>query len=86
VSGQIVVFCYVAALAFGLLLLWRCSHVHWYWHLLSGAAALVIGMMPPVPGWTGPVCDAALGCAFILLLVWGLGEPLFRWLHLPRHA
>jgi hypothetical protein len=78
--------CYVAALLVAILLLWRYSHVAWYWHLLSGAAAFVLGMMPPVPGMAGQAYDVALGCSFILLLIWGIGEPLFRWFHLPRHA
>jgi hypothetical protein len=43
-------------------------------------------MMPPVPGMAGQAYDVALGCSFILLLIWGIGEPLFRWFHLPRHA
>jgi hypothetical protein len=76
-----------AALALALLYLF---HAHWYWHVLSVVAALGIGVLPPdmipVPATWGTLRDMIIGSAFLFLMVWGLGAPIFRRHHQTPHA
>lgn len=48
----------------------------WYWHALSVAAGLAVGLTPPPQGWQPP--DLAVGFVFVFLMAWGLGAPFFR--------
>jgi hypothetical protein len=51
-------------------------HFHtqaWYWHALALAAALGIGLIPPLPGWQGAGADLVCGFSCVFLLIWGLG-------------
>ncbi len=84
-SSMIVVLSYLAALAAAVFLLWRFSHVKWVWHLAALAIAIGIGFMPPVKDLPGALYDLLIGSAFLFLLIWGVGEAVFRMLHLPRH-
>ncbi len=56
---------------------------HWYWHVLSVAIALAIGLAPPnwipMPAAWGMTRDVVLGCVFLFLTIWGVGAPLFGW-------
>ena len=65
-------------------------HANWYWHVLSVALALAIGLVPPnmipVPAAWGPARDIMLGAIFTFLVIWGIGAPLFRRHHHPQHA
>jgi hypothetical protein len=60
----------------------------WFWHGLSLAAALGLGLAPLPPEWGIP--DVAMGAVFLFLFVWGLGLPVFRPHHghrrTPHHA
>jgi hypothetical protein len=85
-SGSVVILVYFLAMLLAIFLLWRFSHVAWYWHVLAVAAAVGLGAMPPMTISGNPVYDLAIGCGFILLLIWGAGEPFYKLLHLPRHA
>lgn len=82
----VIVLCYGGVLVLSAWLLWRFSHVRWYWHLASIAIALGIGFMPLRETWNRPSIDLLLGSLFLLLLFWGVGEWAFRWFHLRRHA
>ena len=80
---------YGGAAVLALVLLY-CFHANWYWHVLSVALALAIGLMPPdmipVPVAWGQTRDILLGAVFTFLVVWGIGAPLFRRYHQPEHA
>jgi hypothetical protein len=80
---------YGAAAALALLLLYF-FHANWYWHALSVAAALAIGVLPPdavpLPAAWGVTRDMIVGCIFVFLMAWGLCAPLFRRHHLTPHA
>jgi hypothetical protein len=54
----------------------------WFWHVLSLAAALAVGLAPLPPELHIP--DLAVGAVFLLLFVWGAGVVLLR-THSPRH-
>lgn len=84
-SNAVVVISYLVSMSVALFLLWRFSHIRWYWHVLAVAVALGLGLMPPLAQEAGRNYDVTLGSAFLFLLVWGAGEPLFKVLHLPRH-
>jgi len=71
-----VVFGVAVLLALGLLY-WFHARA-WYWHLLSVAAALGVGFMPPLVANRTVYYDMAIGFVFLLLLVWGAAAPLFR--------
>jgi hypothetical protein len=55
----------------------------WYWHVLSLAAAVAVGLIP-LPWEAGPQ-DLAIGSVFLMLVVWGAAFPLFRKHHIPIH-
>jgi hypothetical protein len=76
---------YAAILAVALYLLYHFKARAWYWHGLSVAAALGIGLTPPPPGWQGPQYDVLFGSTFLLLFVWGLGGFLMYGTRRPRH-
>ncbi len=59
-------------------------HAAWYWHALSVAAALVIGLTPFPPEWSIP--DLVIGFVFLLLFAWGFGAPFFRTHHYHGHG
>jgi len=81
-----VVLCYALAILFSGWLLWRFSHVRWYWHLLSVLLAFGIGLMPMNENWNRPTMDLLIGSLFVLLLAWGAGELAFRVFQIHRHA
>lgn len=76
---------YIASFVVAVLLLYWFGQAKWYWHALSFAAAVGIGIMPPLSGWSGPAYDLAVGSLFIVFLVWGLGEPVYDAMRLPHH-
>lgn len=81
-----VFFSYSGVLALSVWLLWRYSHVRWYWHLVSVVLAFGVGMMPMRESWNRPSIDLLVGSMFLLLLFWGAGEWAFRLFHVHRHA
>ena len=85
-SDLVVALIYSLALAAAVYLLWRFSHVRWYWHVLAAAAALTIGFMPPLTAEATALYDMLIGTAFLLLIVWGIGEPVFKVFHIHRHV
>ena len=81
----IVFLVYIGAFGLALLLLFELRTVRWPWHLLSIAAALAIGFMPPVISSPGPTYDLVVGACFLILMVWGIGAPLFHHHHGHAH-
>ncbi len=84
-STNVVLLCYLLAFVVAALALYWVGRAKWYWHVLSFAGAVALGLMPPIEGWSGPVYDVVVGCAFVVLLIWGIGEPLYDFLHLPHY-
>lgn len=76
-----------AILAFALL---YCFHANWYWHVVSVALALALGLMSPdmipVPAAWGTTRDIVIGAIFTFLVIWGIGAPLFRRHHQAQHV
>ena len=50
----------------------------WYWHLLSLAAALAIGLTPIPARWNTPKANLIIGFFFVLFLLWALAAPFLR--------
>jgi hypothetical protein len=84
-ENNIVLLSYALAFLFAVSALYWFGKARWYWHALSFGAAIGLGLMPPLPWWSGPGYDMAIGSAFIALLVWGVGEPIYDAMHLPHH-
>ena len=62
-------------------------HSRWYWHAASLVLAVTIGLTPFPPAWQSPAFDLLVGCVFVFLFFWGIGEPLFHGHHHhARHA
>jgi hypothetical protein len=76
---------YGAAFALGLAMTWWFRPVRWYWHLLSIAAAIGIGLMPPVDNLKGPLWDMTTGAMFVFLITWGVSELLLKVMHAHHH-
>jgi len=68
---------YGSSLLAALLLLYFFRPKAWYWHVLSVAAALVIGLTPFPEGWHSPAADLVVGTVFIFLFFWGAGAIFF---------
>jgi hypothetical protein len=58
----------------------------WYWHVLSLALAVGLGLMPAQAAWQGPAYDLTVGMLFVFLLVWGIGGLLMFQTHHEKHA
>ncbi len=83
-SSSFVLLAYVGAFLFAVVCMYLIGHVRWYWHAAAIVVALGLGLMPPVQGWQGPQFDMIVGSAFILLFTWGVGQPIYDALNLPR--
>lgn len=84
-----VVLAYSCAVFLALELLYKFHARAWYWHVLSVAAALALGMARLPEQWSGPSVDLLIGSIFVFLMVWGLAAPLFRkhrHFHYEKHA
>ena len=84
-SFSMVALAYGLAFAVAIFLLWRFSHIQWYWHALAVVAAIGLGLMPPIKVDATAVYDMVIGVVFLLLVVWGIGEPVFKVFHIHRH-
>ena len=58
----------------------------WYWHVLSVALAVTLGLTPLPAGWQSPSADLLVGSVFLLLIVWGLAAPVFHHLEVGKHS
>jgi hypothetical protein len=84
-SPLLVVLCYGSAMAISLLLLWHFGAVSWLLHSAALVLAFVIGLTPMPETWTGVAYTLAVGWAFLLLFVWGIGGLLLKLIHVDRH-
>ena len=82
----VAVLVYLLALVLPAFLLYCYGTMRWYWHLLTVAAAVGIGMIPMRPEWNRPEVDLAFGFVVIFLLVWGIGGLVIFHPHRPHHA
>ena len=80
-----VVLAYGSSVVLALLLLYFFHPRSWYWHILSAGLAFTLGLIHLPAQWAGPTTDLLIGFLFLLLLVWGLAAPLFRYLEVGRH-
>jgi hypothetical protein len=85
-SSNLVILVYGSAFLAALALLVFFSVRAWYWHVLSIAAAVGLGLMPP-PVWAQgkPEMDLLAGWGFVFLGTWGLGGLLAHVARSPRH-
>ena len=83
---SVIALVYALASAAALFLVWRFSHIRWYWHALAVVSAVALGFMPPMRGDATAVYDMVIGTLFLVLIVWGIGEPVFRMFHIHRHV
>ena len=74
--GLLVFLNYGVAFALAMVLLYF-FHAAWYWHLLSGAAALLLGLTPMPAEWQSVGLDLSVGFGFTFLFFWGAAAPLF---------
>ncbi len=59
-------------------------HAAWYWHVLSVAAAVAIGLYRFPDAYRPP--DLLTGAVFIFLFVWGAGEIVMHPFHLRARS
>lgn len=78
-SSSLVALCYGSALLLALVLLWRFGVKSWYWHLLSLAVALAVGLTPLPQSLNTPQGSLTVGWVFIFLLIWAIAAPVFAW-------
>jgi hypothetical protein len=64
---------YGSSVAIAVALIYYFHPQAWYWHGLSIAAALTLGLVPLQGFWNGPGFDLSVGFVFTLLFLWGLG-------------
>ncbi len=71
-------------LAFGisavlaLLLLYISGPKAWYWHVLAGAVALGVGLVPIPEQYNTPTGTLVVGTVFVFLMVWAVAAPFMR--------
>lgn len=88
-SSMLAILVYLAAIAVPIYLLHHFGSFGWYWHALSIAAALAVGLVPTPPEWKGAGIDLVFGFALTFLLLWGAGGLVVYRPHLhahPNHA
>ena len=74
-TWAMIAYCCAAILA--VLLLFFSGPKRWYWHILSLAAALAVGLMPIPVKYSTPQTSVAIGVLFVFLLLWGGAAPCF---------
>ncbi len=86
-SLAIVTLTYAVTLLLALGLLYVFGATHWYWHALSVAAAVVLGVIPMrmFDAWASPLFDLSYGSLIVFLLMWGIVAPFFRRHPVPVH-
>jgi hypothetical protein len=66
---------YAIAAGLALIFLFFSGSKAWYWHVLSGLAALGIGLIPIPPRYNITVVNIAVGFAFVFMFVWAVASP-----------
>jgi hypothetical protein len=80
-NSFLVLLAYAFALGLASFLLYWFGPLSWYWHGLSVALAMTVGLIPPLDGLRGPLYDLAVGFVFILSFVWGAGGAFVTHAH-----
>ena len=80
----LVVLVYLAATGLPVALLYFFREQAWYWHALSLAAALCLGLVPMPPGWQSAGMTMLVAFTFTFLMIWGIGGLALSRLH-HRH-
>ena len=70
---MLAVLTYLLAIAVPIYLLYQFGSQAWYWHVLSIAAAVALGLAPTPPAWKSSAVDLMFGFALTFLLLWGAG-------------
>jgi len=60
-----------------LLLLYFAGPKQWYWHVLSAAVAIGIGLVPVPTKLNTPRGSLVIGFVFVFLFIWGIAAPFF---------
>ncbi len=60
-------------------------HAPWYWHALSVAASVALGVTRFPPEWHSPEFDLMVGAAFVFLFFWGVGALFLHGAHHGHH-
>ena len=84
-SPLLIVCLHGAALALAYLLLILAHEKAWYWHALSIAAAIGIGLTM-MRGWPTFAADLTASLLFAFLLFWGFLGPVLGELHHQDHG
>ncbi len=77
---------YLVALAVPGYLLYRFRSQAWYWHVLSIAAGLALGLVPIPPELQKRGFDLLIGFCFVVLLFWGIGGLILPHRVREKHA
>ncbi|HNX05253.1 MAG TPA: hypothetical protein PKI32_07105 [Opitutales bacterium] len=83
-SSAFVLLAYLGAFLFAVLCIYLFGQTRWYWHIAATVAAIGIGLMPPMQGFQGQQYDIVVGSLVVILLTWGVGEPIYDSLKLPH--
>jgi hypothetical protein len=73
-----VVLTFGSAAVLALVFLYLSGPQAWYWHLLSLAVALAIGLTPIPPRWNTSEINLVIGFFFVLFSLWALAAPFVR--------
>jgi hypothetical protein len=84
-SPLLVASCYGSAIVLALSVLWYFGVKRWWWHVLSVALALVIGLTPLPEPFNQPSWTLIVGWLFIFFFLWGFGALIVEIVqHSPR--
>jgi hypothetical protein len=73
-----VILTFGSAALLALVLLYTSGAKAWYWHILSLAAALAIGLTPIPAQWNTSQTNLVIGFFFVLFLLWAVAAPFVR--------
>ena len=74
-TWAMIAYCCSALLA--VLLLFFSGPKRWYWHILSLAVALAVGLTPIPVKWNTAQMSVVIGVVFLFLFLWGGAAPFF---------
>ena len=76
-SAQVLFYSYLAAAVAAVLLLVVFRARRWYWHVISLAAGVAVGLIPPGGKGGGNLFYLVTGVVCVFCILWGLGAPFF---------
>ena len=66
---------YAAAAVFALIFLFFSGTKAWYWHVLSGLAAIGLGLTPIPPKYNTSAINIVIGFVFVFMFLWAIAAP-----------